>query len=99
MRKSQRTANCNHIQALLDQGFSRNQLADAFGVARNTTIHGWLHEGHAPKWTLLATEALRRRTNTGNKVVLLVVGSGKDIEFIKSMSDRLTGLDVTELIV
>ena len=63
-RTYQKTENCDHITtAMTKYNKKPAELGAMFGMTGGSTVSKWLKDGHAPKWTLLACEALHRRMN------------------------------------
>lgn len=82
-----RTKDCAHIiKALAVHDKTPAEFGAILGVAAKNTVSNWLKQGYAPKWTLLACEALHRRTRTEGSL------NGKGLFIIELPEEHLAPL-------
>lgn len=64
----QRAKDASHfVKFMKDTGTSQTKLGEAIGVSPGS-ISAWIKHNDAPKWTLLAIEALKRRMQGSSAV-------------------------------
>ena len=62
IRRNWARVETTHIVAFMkESGKNQTELADIIGV-KGGSLSQWIRENNAPKWSLLAIEALKRRT-------------------------------------
>ena len=74
-----KTNNIEHIKRFLeDSGLSKPDLSVKLGMSR-TAVTKWFEDGAAPKWTLLAIEALERRSNKSGSAIFLIKSESPEV--------------------
>ncbi len=81
--------------AMKDLNLKMNELSEQFGMSSNFVSH-CKHTGVAPKWVLLAIEALQRRRGNNKQVVYVLKALSRDKEIIEVLLTKF-GVSFTEV--